>query len=66
MINAEYFRREAAKLRKLAQSIRDPERAKSISAIATDFVTRADVLEKDGVQVPVHKDGGSDGEMDRD
>ena len=67
MINAEYFRRQAAKLQQLAESIRDPERAQPFSAMAADFLARADVLQHgDGVQVFVPKDSSPDGEMDRD
>jgi hypothetical protein len=67
MIDAEYFRRQAAKLQKLAESIRDPGRAQSFSAMAADFLTRAEELQRaDGVQVLAPKDGSPDGEMDRD
>ena len=67
MINAEYFRRQAAKLQKLAESIRDPARAQSFSAMAADFLSRAEELQRsDGVQVLVPKGGSPDGEMDRD
>ena len=67
MINAEYFRHQAAKLQKLAESIPDPARAQSFSAMAGDFLARAQELERtDGVQVMAPKDGSPDGEMDRD
>jgi hypothetical protein len=67
MIDAEYFRRQAAKLQKLAESIRDPARAQSFSAMAADFLARADELQRaEAVRVFAPKDGSPDGEMDRD
>jgi hypothetical protein len=67
MINAEYFHRQAMKLQKLAESIADPARAQSISAMAADFHARAEELQREaGAQVYFPKSGSSDGEMDRD
>ena len=66
MINAEYFRRQAEKLQRLAESIENPARAQSFSAMAADFLGRAEVLQsRDADQVLVKKDGSSDGETDR-
>ena len=67
MINAEYFRRQAEKLKALAQSIKDGARARPYFAMAEDFRARADELEREGpARAFVRQGGSSDGEMDRD
>ena len=69
MANAEYFRRQADTLEKLAESLRDRLNRNKFQAMSADFRARAKELEEEEENLPaymVRGSGSSDGEMDRD
>jgi hypothetical protein len=69
MPDADYFRRQADALEKLARSLPDPVSARRFQNMAADFRTRAKELDEEDDSMPAYmagERGSSDGEMDRD
>ena len=69
MTNADYYRRQAHALEKLARSIRDRQTQTQFEGMAADFRARARELDDEEENVPAYMtkgSGSSDGEMDRD
>lgn len=66
MADSEYFRRQGDRLRTLAQSIKDPDRAQPYLNMAADFHARAEALEREREvpQYPSNSGSSPDGEMD--
>ena len=66
MVNAEHFRRQAAKSQDRARSLKDRAQAQPYVEMAADFHQRPDELERESAMPAyVRKRGAGDGETDR-